>query len=380
MLSYLPSVSVTINFNFDRSKLRKTSVVADDLDETNRIMRPIIFLFMLNGINVKKTSNKIVILFALLFHTMAFGIIALKIICLFEEFQWYIFVTVTMKVSALVIWWITWLKRDDIKMLIHMIEPLYHQIAFKDSKKIQKQSKIASLFLILTVFALPGVLNLRYTLPQGEIPNCIAVFLPNNLIGRIAVILLHEFASIYMNLFITCTVAIFYSIYCTSLSFSLKKIPCSETEAWQMNQKIIEIFEEIENVLSLIIFIVFGHIFASLFKDMVILIMIWRKGRFIMLYFYLLDFIINSVVAGMIVFSAEFAQRKANAVRESLFSYTHFYHHTAVIDLNRKYIKLSEDRKRLRLTGWGMFRIQKPLLISILTWLITYGVIILQFS
>lgn len=366
--------------NFDGDKRRKTSVVADDFDETNRIMRPIIFLFMLNGINVKKTSNKTVILFALLFHIMCFGIIALKTVCLFEEFQWYIFVTVTMKVSALVIWWVTWLRRDDIKLLIHMIEPLCRQIVNKDSKKLQKRSKIASFFLILIVFTLPGVLNLRYTFPQGEIPNCIAVLLPNNLIGRIAVILLHEFASIYMNLFITYTVAIFYSIYCTTLSFCLKKISCSENEAWQMYHKIIEIFEEIENVLSLIIFIVFGHLFASLFKDMVILIMIWRKKRFIMLYFYLLDFIINSVVVGLIVLSAEFAQSKANAVRESLFSYTHIYHHTAVIDLNRQYIKLSEDRKHLKLTGWGMFRIQKPLLISILTWLITYGVIILQFS
>ncbi|GFY48060.1 hypothetical protein TNIN_177681 [Trichonephila inaurata madagascariensis] len=75
------------------------------------------------------------------------------------------------------------------------------------------------------------------------------------------------------------------------------------------------------------------------------------------------------------VLAADKVQLTANDFRMSLIA---FYKTQDGINSYGEYAILHEDRERLRLTGWGMFIIKKPLLLSLSTWLFAYGVILLQ--
>ncbi|GFS70450.1 hypothetical protein NPIL_421261 [Nephila pilipes] len=96
-------------------------------------------------------------------------------------------------------------------------------------------------------------------------------------------------------------------------------------------------------------------------------------GQNFIVYVHLMNFVIDFVMIVTIVLVAENAQVKANDLRVSLFKYRDESYS------NRDYARLTEDRKFLRLTGWGMFIIHKPLLLSLVAWLFTYAAILLQY-
>ncbi|GFQ89562.1 hypothetical protein TNCT_145391 [Trichonephila clavata] len=80
-------------------------------------------------------------------------------------------------------------------------------------------------------------------------------------------------------------------------------------------------------------------------------------------------------LAFAIVLSAESMHKKADELRQSLFSFSNKpYSFNSC--LNGLYVKISEDRKRLRLTAWNAFIIRKSLLLTLAGWIFTYGVIL----
>lgn len=353
----------------------------EEVDNTAQVMRPIMLLIFINGIDMK--ASRIinpVIVFSIFFHLMCFGIIVFKVLWLIEEFEWNIFVTLALKVIALVLWWIVCIKRKSIYSVLLLISHLDSNTGKEDYKKLRILSTIASLCLILIMLVTPTILSVRYTKPDSELPKGLQKYLPSDKTSQEFVIMLHEYVSVFVNMSITHSSALFYTFCCINLFFCLKHKCQSEAESWKMYKNMLEIFVTIEKNLGLIVFIEFAHVFASLFKDMIILIHIFKSKHITTLYFYLVDFLLNAAITCIIVFSAAAVQNIANDVREKLFSFTHSHNEKSLMDLNNRYIKLTEDRKRLKLTAWGMFDIRKPLLITLVTGLISYGVIILQFS
>ncbi|GIY12316.1 uncharacterized protein CDAR_266121 [Caerostris darwini] len=84
---------------------------------------------------------------------------------------------------------------------------------------------------------------------------------------------------------------------------------------------------------------------------------------------------VNATLMIIIVLSTDHAQRKADQFRLSLYEYRR-------IDslIERKYDRFVEDSKYLKLTAWGVFTIQKPLLLGVVAWIFTYTTVLLQFS
>ncbi|GIY23776.1 hypothetical protein CEXT_432941 [Caerostris extrusa] len=82
------------------------------------------------------------------------------------------------------------------------------------------------------------------------------------------------------------------------------------------------------------------------------------------------------VIVAMII-SAENVQLKANEIRVSFMTLTQFDKSPKA---NGKWIKILEDRHVLTLTAWGMFVIRKPILLTMIAWPFTYGLILLQFT
>ncbi|GIY43734.1 hypothetical protein CEXT_707041 [Caerostris extrusa] len=89
-----------------------------------------------------------------------------------------------------------------------------------------------------------------------------------------------------------------------------------------------------------------------------------------------LDLLTNTTIAVAIILSAENVQLKANQIRLSFLTLAQCDKSPKA---NGKWIKILEDRDGLTLTVWGMFAVRKPMLLSMIAWPFTYGLILLQF-
>ncbi|GFY61041.1 uncharacterized protein TNIN_445091 [Trichonephila inaurata madagascariensis] len=348
----------------------------DLTDETGiqRIFKPILNLFLYCGIDLNDSNRKCpVITFSVFFHIMCLGIVVFKIVCLSFSFEWSILVTICVKLTALVLWWSVRWRRKDIRKMLEKLEPLQEELDNCDYKKLLRASRAAAVCIVLCVFLQPLVLALRYFVNQGEGLTCVILTITSDLnFEGVISVLLHEFASIYVNSSITYTVALFYSFYCCVFAVCLKEKERLLSQTIGIYQQALKIFKGIETVLSALIFIAFGHFLVSLFKDMIVLVNVVKNKRGTMLISYGLDFVANFVLTTIVVLSAESVQRRADSVRQ-------LCHEESNIS-RISFVRLFEDRERLKLTGWGTFTIKKPLLLTLVAWLISYGVIILQFS
>ncbi|GFS70451.1 hypothetical protein NPIL_421271 [Nephila pilipes] len=82
------------------------------------------------------------------------------------------------------------------------------------------------------------------------------------------------------------------------------------------------------------------------------------------------NFIVNIVLMVVIIFCADLAQRRAEDIRISLLA--------DEAASKGRLIKILEDQKFLKLTGWGIFTIRKSLLLSAAAWFFTYVSILVQ--
>ncbi|GFS36919.1 uncharacterized protein NPIL_317211 [Nephila pilipes] len=339
------------------------------------VFKPILFLFLLCGIDLNNPSRNRcpVITFSIFFHVMCLGIVIFKIVCLSFKFDWSILVTICVKLPSLILWWFIRSRKEDILKMMKNLELLEKELDDRNYEKLLRATKIAAVFTVLWFFLQPLVLSLRYFVnPDGGLTCVVLKFTSYLNFEGVLSILLHEFASIYVNSSITITIALFYSFYCYLLSVCLKEKVRPLSQTFCIYEQVLQVFGDIEKVLSALIFIAFGHFLVSLFKDMIVLINIMKNNRGIMLISYVLDFIVNGVLTIVVVLSAEKAQSRADGVRQLCCEEP---------NISKIFFsKLFEDRERLKLTGWGTFTIKKPLLLTLVAWLISYGVIILQFS
>ncbi|GIX77526.1 hypothetical protein CDAR_268331 [Caerostris darwini] len=89
-----------------------------------------------------------------------------------------------------------------------------------------------------------------------------------------------------------------------------------------------------------------------------------------------LDLLANTVVIVAMTISAENVQLKANKIRVSFMTVAS---RDKSAMANGKWVKILEDRDALTLTAWGMFAMRKPILLSMISWPFTYGLIFVQF-
>ncbi|GBN14068.1 hypothetical protein AVEN_211598-1 [Araneus ventricosus] len=87
-----------------------------------------------------------------------------------------------------------------------------------------------------------------------------------------------------------------------------------------------------------------------------------------------LNFVVSALLAIVIVVPAEKVQERGNEVRRSLFILPRDDFQCC----SGQYMKLLEDRKCLKLTLWGTVAVKKSLLLSLIAWNFTFGVIALQ--
>ncbi|GBN22244.1 hypothetical protein AVEN_201433-1 [Araneus ventricosus] len=112
-----------------------------------------------------------------------------------------------------------------------------------------------------------------------------------------------------------------------------------------------------------------------MFKLIFILGYVLNDKEISILFSFMVDFLWLTLPMVALVISADSIQQKINTVRDS--SRTTGNNYQEQMDLYSSNTNLNNDRP-LVLTGWGMFAVRKPLLLSLAAWLFTCGVIVTQ--
>lgn len=352
-------------------------------DKIKDIFKPILFLFLFTGMDLNKSARKWqIITFSVFFYAMFLQVTITQFLCILEKFNWNWVVSISLKITSLILWCFIWKRKEKIYSLLEMLESLKAKLDHDNFKKLQRHSKIATAFVALVICAESAGQALRYINPhhQSDIDTCyILKSLDSTSMTASAIFIIYvQLSAYYVNISVTYAVALFYATYCQVLSLCLADEQRSRKHASVLFQQVIAIFKNLEEVLSLAIFVVFAYFLTSLFKDMIVLISVLKEGKFDMAYAYLFDFVVNAILMTVVVLAAEDAQNRVDDIRETLYAFLEDTPGDALV-LGR-FIRISEGCNRLRLTGWGTFTIRKPLLLTLLTWLVTYGVIILQLS
>ncbi|GIX72661.1 uncharacterized protein CDAR_210601 [Caerostris darwini] len=145
--------------------------------------------------------------------------------------------------------------------------------------------------------------------------------------------------------------------------------------AFKLYKTLLKYFEGIEETLSPFTLFLFVRIFSGFFMSLYVLLYAFRVRNATIPFMSFVELFAYATLMMITVLSADHAQRKADQFRLSLYEYRR-------IDstMERKCDRFVEDSKYLKLTAWGVFTIQKPLLLGVVAWIFTYTTVLLQFS
>ncbi|KAG8186991.1 hypothetical protein JTE90_005763 [Oedothorax gibbosus] len=347
------------------------------LVDTTNALKPILILLFFCGLDLTGSKNKwLGFLSALCFHAMCFGIIIFKTVCLVERFRWTFLVTSLLKLMTLLMWWFVYAKKPIVLTLIRELQTANGELSNKDYKKIRRFSLAAAVCAAIVLCVQPAIISFRYIIPSGSKVVCHHLKFSKDDPWSWVAVILHEIVTTYVSISLNLAVSVFYAMICYTLSKALSgdMNKRSKEKTLFMHQYALRMFQQIEEAFSAIMSILFVHFLATLFKDLVVLVFVFKSGRFVTVYAYLFNFTVYATLTTIVVLSAEGVQKSANNLRESVFRFSESPGETA------QYFRISEERKHLRLTGWGLFSLKKPLLLTVVTWLITYAIIIFQLS
>ncbi|GIY68657.1 uncharacterized protein CDAR_370551 [Caerostris darwini] len=294
--------------------------------------------------------------------------------CLISEFIVGRLLSLIEKIISLVMWWFVRMKMEKITDLVEQLENLKKRVDFQESQKIMKISKISVAVVIMVMCLVPAIRTLYYTLSSNDRYSCISKMMYNlKTVGLISSFI-YELTNTYVYTVPSYAVCVFYTIYCKTFSVLLHDNQFSASQAVQVKTKCVEIFKNFENTFSFLILVVFTFLLCSFFKIIFLFAYGIKIASYPLNYLYLIDFTSHSVLVIAMVLSADDIQERVTHIN-LMFS----TQPNNEMDFSKQYLDILRNRASLSLTGWGMFTVRKPLLLSMLAWLFTYAVIILQF-
>ncbi|GFQ79951.1 uncharacterized protein TNCT_420931 [Trichonephila clavata] len=339
--------------------------------QTENIMKPVFFLFLISGLYSRKETKPLQIVFATLFHLMSLSNEAFKIFCMTRNTNWRLVCAAVVEAIPLSLWWLGRIKMKDILSLIKQLDFFVDLLVLRDYKRILKVTRLATIAVISFICLHPIIRAIGYLTPSNTFPTC-ALGVVSSLKGwkRVIMYLLYEVFNTYPETSVTFTVVSFYVCYCYTLSLSLRHKHFYKAREYKVYERTLRVFKDLEKVFSFLIFGIISHIVFRILRRMLLIL---STGQNVIKYVHLMNLIVDMLTIVTIVLGAENAQQKANDLRISLFT------NRGVNCSNGEYARLTEDSRFLRLTGWGMFILHKPLLLSLVAWLFTYGAILLPY-
>ncbi|GBN58888.1 hypothetical protein AVEN_16695-1 [Araneus ventricosus] len=261
--------------------------------------------------------------------------------------------------------------------LIDLLENLRTHIEIKEYKSLVRKAKISVAVAVIVTCFVPCLQTFYYLVWLVDKTACSARLAAQTGVMNVLIHFLYEFSNTYVNTIHLYAVCLFYILFCKTFALCLRCKSFLKSGTQKLQEISVQIFKEIENVFSSVVFIVFTYFLCGYFKIIFLFAYKLKKSEAIASYTYIVDFVSLTFLAITMVLAADSAQRRIVHIHQFHCTFSNDSPTLAVLDQLK--MKMAEDHKTLVLSGWGMFIVRKPLLLSLATWLFTYAVIIVQF-
>ncbi|GFQ79944.1 uncharacterized protein TNCT_420891 [Trichonephila clavata] len=336
-----------------------------------KIIKPILFLFMLCGIDSRNPSKKWVRVLSFAYNIAFLALFSVESYCfIMKSRYWAPLTTLFVYVVHLIMWWHIQLRMKDILALTDLLNSLIGEIDYSTYKRLLKTSNVIRFSVIFLVSFDAILRSMQEVIFKHKYKLCPFKYWYPNMGNNVLIpIVLSKLEYTYVISTISYSFAAYYIFYLFILSVCLRERQRSKIQVWELYRNVLNIFKRIEGTLSFLVILLFLHIFHTFFKGLLFLLYAVRALSLPPPYIQCFDLAINIALVIALLFSADHVQQKADNLRVSLIACS--------TELNVQ-IKVLEDRKRLKLTGWGIFNLKKSLLLSIVAWFFTYTAILIQ--
>ncbi|GIY68650.1 uncharacterized protein CDAR_370501 [Caerostris darwini] len=266
-------------------------------------------------------------------------------------------------------WWAMQIKKNKFIFLIQKMKPFKKELVPFDRQRLSKIAKTSSICVILLSCLYASLWIITFGISKR---NHCPFKVPNADIRNMLMNLAYEFGNEYINNYTIFSFSAFYILHCSVIANSLSMRKRHADHAFKLYKTLLQSFEGVEETLSPFILFLFVRIFSGFFMSLYALLYAVRVQNVPIPIMRFVELSVNATLMINIVLSADHAQRKADQFRLSLYEYRQ-----VSSSMEGKYDRFVEDSKYLKLTAWGVFTIQKPLLLGVVAWIFTYTTVLL---
>ncbi|GBM55572.1 hypothetical protein AVEN_74530-1 [Araneus ventricosus] len=341
---------------------------------------PIMLLLLLNGLGTGKSNRKLGVTLSVIYHAFILSLLIFRGYCLTQAFSVGKILIWMGKIFSLTLWWLVHARMEKISSLIGQPCILKSSKDIRDNERILQISRIAVATVIIVTFIIPAGRTLRFFILSNAAQSCFPNFLSDYKQLRIGIHFIYEFADMHVSSTLMYAISIFYTQYCFSFSQCLKDAHLPVDQVRKLYRKSFQVFAEFEDVLSVLVFILFTVFFCKFFLMIFVFTYSFKYNEAFFITPYILYFISYLLAAIAIVLSADDIQNILNKFHRIEYIISNNSGKPKLFSaLNSRHVGKCVDPEQLVLTGWGMFVVHKPLLLSMATWLFTYAAIIIQY-
>lgn len=336
----------------------------------------------MNGITVYK--NKIFKgIAAIIFHVFVVLSAIRSFACIFygADLQDYYVGILLSAIFAIILWWSLFFQSKHFFKLIEHLSSRKFEGKFSSMKKILILSIIIFMFPPTFIYIHVAILiSHSHDVRQPNEPSCRSYWLDRNNVYVRTFLIIHDMALSYTNytvffaaflIFATCATLLLKQLTETEKKLSFLNV----STAWRDLKYYTFAFKEMEKTMSFSLFLLISKIAVDIFNTVSRFTLPDERSSTAK-YIFMVSIPQVTIWFVIIVTLGDSLQTKSltvlNAIYESL------NRESSVVSFG--YYDYKKIKNTLNLTAWKMFRINRNLLVSATTFVITYGVIITQFK
>ncbi|GFQ79945.1 uncharacterized protein TNCT_420901 [Trichonephila clavata] len=323
---------------------------------------------------MKQPNRKWVMVLAVIYNILHLVIFTIQIHCYSTNSKnksLQVQMGIVLNMGQLITWWLVRFRRKDFLTLVEEVFSLRKDLSCVIYRRLLKISRVVCLCAILLIVWDPLLRIINEIKYNYKYSDCMLTLTPSG-IGdwKLIPIASYIFSSTHVSNSLIYTIALFYILFCYSLSACLDAPFRHQNDIHEVYEKVLDIFKKTEEKISFFVLLLFAYIFYSFFKYLFVIIYLGKTYKVPIPLFIIFNFVANIILIIVIILSAHQAQQKTEDLRISLLADD--------TTLKRRLVKILEDQRYLKLTGWGIFTIQKSLLLSSAAWFFTYVSILVQ--
>ena len=340
-----------------------------------KAMKFVLLSIAVSGIDVLGTLRLSLMLFLAVLYIFICMINILKnIACSSHTLTWTYAVSEIIKCMALLTWLVTFKRRQNILKLLQYINDFHKFVHFKGTSNIYKYSTLASIFLMMY----PTLTILYHSFfTYTYFKKDIGCYWFKTIKKTLNVDAVEIAMSLINNTYLRFADTTLMTICCFSITTSLQSKPTSKSEAIAIYKKFFNLVRLLHACTSPLLFTVICQtilitfrLVATLFEDFVTKFLPIHRKIYIAT-----DFTLNFLLILILVIAYETVYNKIDEIRRYILESD--FHSNPCLP-TAFYVRLIEDRKYLKPTALGLFRIHNSLLLTYTTSIITYGFLIYQ--